>query len=229
MTKIVQPTYVATQPSTGDKVNFRPFTVKEEKALLLALQEDNMETMAAAIKSLISACTDEKIDPIKVPYYDLEFLFLQIRSKSVGELIDLVGSCDCSEEAKTQFSVDISTTLLEPTPAKKTDIRIVDTPYTVSVMHPHLDDFVKLYKSGGALATEVVTNCILSIYTDEEVMDWTYQEKLDFVESMTSKQQKDLAVFLKNMPMVKIPAKYNCISCGKEHDAPLSGISNFFL
>jgi hypothetical protein len=226
MTSIVQPTYLAVQPSTGKKLKFRPFTVKEEKALLLALQEDNMETMGAAIKSLMLACVQD-LDPDLVPYYDLEYLFLQIRSKSVGELIDLVGSCECSETAKTQFSVDIATTVVEPQPQSKTELRIVDTDYTVAVQHPHLDDFIKLYNDPGS-ATEVVSNCILSVFTPDEVMTWTKQEKLDFVESMSPKQQKDLAQFLKNMPMVKIPAVYKCSSCGKEHSTPLSGISNFF-
>lgn len=229
MSKIIQPTYITKLPSTGEKVEFRPFTVKEEKALLLALQENNMETVGASIKNVISACTDGRIDPGQIPYYDTEFLFLQIRSKSVGEIIELVGSCECSEKSKTQFIVNIETTIVEPKPVRSISIKILDTPYTVQIQHPSIDDFMKLYESNGDVAAQVVANCIQQVMTDEEVMTWDFDAKLEFVDSMSPKQQKNIASYLKDMPMTKIPATYTCKMCSKVHNLPLSGISNFFL
>jgi hypothetical protein len=210
MAHIIQPTYSTTQPSTGKTVKFRPFTVKEEKALLLALQEESITAVTDAISNVISACTDGRVDPQQIPYYDAEYLFLQIRSKSVGEIIDLVGSCDCSPKAKTQFSVDIADTVVEPKPTGIFTVKIPDSNYTMQVDHPSIDDFASLVKSEGESAIEVVVNCTKSVMTDDEVLDWSQKEKLEFVESMTPKQQKDISKFLKDMPLTKIPAKYKC-------------------
>jgi hypothetical protein len=229
MGKIIQPTYPAKLPSTGQRVSFRPFTVKEEKALLLALQENDAETVICAIENVISICTDGKVDPSKVPYYDVEALFLQIRSKSVGEVIDLIGSCECDKTAKTPFSVDIGDMVIEPEPIGKTQIKIPDTPYSVEFAHPTISDFSKTFTMTEDSATEVVSNCIKSIYTEDEILDWSDTEKFDFVESMSPKQQKDIAKFLDAMPMVKLKAEYNCNKCGKLHTQTISGFESFFL
>ena len=229
MSKLIQPTYPTKLPSTGKHVTFRPFTVKEEKSLLLALQEDNIENVVCAIKNVIVACTDGGVNPDDVPYYDIEFLFLQIRSKSVGEIIDLVGSCECSPEAKTQFSIDIGDLVIVPTPKGKSIIKIPDSPYTVEFVHPTISDFTKTFSTSEDSATEVVANCIHNIYTDDEVMSWSDKEKFDFVESMSPKQQKDIAKFLENMPMVKLNSTYTCVKCGKNHSENISGFASFFL
>lgn len=229
-TKIIQPTYTTKLPSSGKKINYRPFTVKEEKSLLLALQEDDLETVTEAIKNTVSVCTDEAVDVDSTPYYDIEYLFLQIRAKSVGEIIELVGSCSCSPTAKTEFGVDIANLKVEPKPTGATVvIAVPDTKYTLSVKHPSINDFVKTFTSGGETAVETVANCIVNVFTDDEVMSWNFQEKLEFVESMTTKQQKDIAKYLENMPMVKLESNYTCRSCGIKHEKVLSGFSNFFV
>lgn len=229
MAKIILPTYLTNLPSTGKQIKFRPFTVKEEKSLLLALQEDDMPTVVEAIKSVIDVCTIGVVDPEKTPYYDIEFLFLQIRSKSIGEIIDLVGSCECVTTAKTQFSVDIASVYIEPKPSGNAKIRIPDTNYTVEFRHPSIDDFSKTFNKKEDHAVEVVANCIVSVYTEDEVIDWTKEEKMEFVESMTTKQQKGIAEYLKIMPMVKLPTKYTCESCGKPHESIMTGFENFFV
>ena len=227
--KIILPTYVTNQPSTGKKVIFRPFTVKEEKALLLALQEDSRDTVVEAIKNVVSTCTLGAIDPATTPYYDMEYLYLQIRAKSVGEIIELVGSCECGTDKKTEFAVDIGSIAIEPTPSGAEQIKIPDTPYTVTFTHPNIDDLVKTSDGIENHAEQVVANCILGVYTDDEVMDWSKQEKLEFVESMTSLQQRDVSKFLSAMPMVKMPTQYTCRHCGKNHTGTISGFENFFV
>lgn len=227
-TKILQATYLAKQPSTGKNISFRPFTVKEEKALMLALQENNVEIVTEAIKSIVEVCTDGKIDPSKTPYYDIEYIFLQIRSKSIGEIIDMVGGCECGP-VKNEFSVDIADTIVDPAPIEKKVIQIPDTDYTIEIRHPSIDDFARLINTDGECANEVVANCITTVITTDEVMDWNDQEKLDFVESMTPKQQKMVALFLKDMPITQIPVKYTCKACGKEHSRTLKGFENFFI
>lgn len=229
MAKIALPVYTRKLPSNGKEVKFRPFTVKEEKSLLLALQEADMPTLANAIGNLITACTDGSVDPEAIPYYDVEYLFLQIRSKSIGEIIDMVGKCDCNENTKTEFTVDIDTTQIDPTPSGNILLPIADTEYIIEFRHPSLSDFVRSVTSKGEDAEEIVANCIVRVFTESEVMNWSKQETLEFVESMTTKQQRGIAEFMKRMPMVKLPAPYTCKSCGKEHSNVLSGFENFFV
>ena len=229
MAKIALPIYTRKLPSTGKEVKFRPFTVKEEKSLLLALQEADMPTLANAIGNLIAACTDGSVDPEAMPYYDIEYLFLQIRSKSIGEIIDMIGNCECSENARTEFTIDIDTTKVEPTPTGNISLQIPDTEYTIEFRHPSLSDFVKSVTSNGQDSEEIVANCIVRVFTESEVMNWSKQETLEFVESMTTKQQRGIAEFMKSMPMVKLPAPYTCKLCSKEHLNVLSGFENFFV
>lgn len=227
--KIIQPTYTCKQPSTGKQILYRPFTVKEEKALLLALQENNIDVIINAIKNTINICTDGLVDTEKTPYYDIEYLFLQIRSKSVGEIIEMVGSCECDPKVKTEFSIDIANVYLDPVPSGTLKAHIPDTEYTIEFKHPGINDFAETFKTSGDNATTTVANCIVYVYNGDEVMTWNFKEKLEFIESMSSKQQKGVASFLSNMPMTKLPAKYTCKGCGKVHNDVISGFDNFFV
>lgn len=230
MKKIILPTYTVNLPSTGKVVSFRPFTVKEEKALLLALQENNLDTVAAAIKNTIEVCTYGVVNPDVHPYYDLEFLFLHIRSKSVGEIVDLVGSCNCAPGAKTEFTVDVTKATVVPDPVDKLKFKIPETNYTVIMRHPSLSNFIETIKNAeDADGISTVAKCIVSIYSEEEVFEYSEAEKIEFIESMMPKQQKQIAKFLDEMPMVKLDVSYTCKHCGKHHEQSMSGFENFFL
>lgn len=224
---IIQPTYFTTQPSTGKKISFRPFTVKEEKVLLLALQESDIETVAMAINNVIKVCTD--LNPEEIPYYDTEYIFLQIRSKSVGELVDMIGGCTCDPAAKTEFVIDVTEATVSPEPIKDNIFKVEGTPYSVKMQHPAILDFSTLIKTNAEASFEVVANCIKEVYTDEEVLDWSTKEKLSLVESMSPKQQKEISNFMKKMPRVQLHSNYKCKKCGKEHNRTTTGFSNFFL
>lgn len=228
MTKLILPTYVTKLPSTGKTIEFKPFTVREEKSLLLALQEGNIENINNAIKNIVESCTFGKLNIDSTPYYDIEYLYLKIRSKSIGEIIDLVGSCECSEEAKTKFIVDIEDIKIEPEPNKNNIVQIPDTIYNVILRHPTIDEFALSVQDPENYIT-IVSNCIVTISTDDEIMDWSEKEKEEFVESMSPKQQAGIAEFLKNMPLVKLDANYKCVACGKLHDYTISGYESFFV
>jgi hypothetical protein len=228
MTKLILPTYVTKLPSTGKNIEFKPFTVKEEKALLLALQDGEIETINSAIKNTVASCTFNKLDIEATPYYDIEYLYLKIRSKSIGEIIDLVGSCECSEEAKTKFAIDIDDVRIEPKPSKNNIVKIPDTQYTVVLRHPTIDEFA-LSIQDPENYVGIVSNCMVTISSEDEVMDWSKDEKDEFVQSMSPKQQAGVAEFLKDMPLVKIDTKYKCVSCGKLHEYIISGYESFFL
>lgn len=228
MTKIIQPTYLTKLPSTGETVKYRPFSVKEEKALLLALQEDNIESVCEAIKATVKTCTDGAVDPTSVPYYDIEYVYLQIRSKSIGEVIDLLGSCECSDR-KTEFSVEIDSVEIVPKPEGSKIIKILDTEYSVKMRHPSIDNFVTSLTGDQYASDEVVADCIQSVFTDEEVLNWPTAEKLEFVESMSPRQQANISEFLESMPIVSLPTKFKCVACGKEHTGEISGFESFFV
>jgi len=230
MSKIIQPTYTCIQPSTGKKVKFRPFTTKEHKALLLSLAEDDIDIIANAIKSTVTACTDVDVDT--VPYYDLEYIFLQIRSKSIGEIIDLIGGCECDPKIKNEFSVDIADTVISPEPPKgNAKLQIEGTPYTVEIRHPSIDGFVDVFKSGSADTDQAIVDSIVSVYTEDEIMTdiMTNEQKLEFIESMTPRQEVSLSKFMSEMPIVKLSANYKCKGCGKLHEHTLQGFENFFV
>lgn len=229
MVSIVHPAYFTKLPSNGVKVKFRPFTVKEEKSLLLALQENDVNVVVDSIKSTISACTYGQVDPDKITYYDVEFLFLQIRAKSVGEVLELIGSCECSPTAKTPFTADIDDTVVTPLPSGNKRISITQTGYTVEFKHPSIEDFANIIKTEGEAASDVVAKCIVQIFSDDEMIDMDMAGKIEFIESMSPIQQKELMLFLKNMPITQIPTKYKCVACGKDHVSKLSGFENFFV
>jgi hypothetical protein len=224
---IIQPTYVTTQPSTGKKIHFRPFTVKDEKALLLALQESDIDVVAAAINNIVAVCTD--LNPKEIPYYDSEYIFLQIRAKSIGEIIDMIGGCTCDPKAKTEFTIDVTEATVFPEPPKNSIFKVEGTEYSVKMVHPTILDFASVIKTDAESTFEVVANCIEAVYTDEETLDWSHKEKYEFVESMTPRQQKQISAFLKEMPLVKLHSQYKCKACGKEHTKSTTGFSNFFL
>jgi hypothetical protein len=221
------PSYTLTQPSTGAKISYRPFTVKEEKALLLALQDDSIDTIINAIKKIVNICTG--LDANKIPYYDLEYIFLKIRSKSIGEIVELIGKCDCEETpVKTEFHVNIDDVIIEPAPTKDMGmIPITDTKYFVKMHHPSLDDFIALGE--GKDADEIVVDCIESVLTEDDILDKNRAEKLEFIQSISRRQRKGIEEFIAKMPAVKLNASYTCRKCGKQHESVLSGYENFFL
>lgn len=227
MSKLTLPTYTTIQPSTGLTVEYRPFTVREEKSLLLALESGDMKNIGTAIKNCISTCTMGVLDPTKVPYYDVEWLFLQIRGKSVGEVIDLIGNCDCGE--RTEFSVSVEDTKINPAPSKDNLIAVTDTIYSLKMQHPNLDGMIAQQTSGGEDSANVVADCILGVYTADEICDWSKTEREEFVLDMTPRMQKPVADFLRVMPQVQLDVGYTCKSCGKVHENIMSGFENFFV
>lgn len=231
MTKIILPTYTTKLPSTGKTVSYRPFTVREEKALLLALEENNIETVGAVLKNTIRVCTDSVIDPDDITYYDMEYLFLQIRAKSVGEVINMVGTCECEDydtPADTKFSIDVTKCAVVGLVQNNT-VKIVDSSYSVTLRHPTLSNFISAFKNESMSGIEMIASCITSVYNDEEVFDWDPKQKIEFVESMSPKQQKDVISFLDTMPTVQLDSSFTCSRCGKVHVEKLSGFENFFV
>jgi hypothetical protein len=230
MIKLVQPTYVLTLPSNGKKVKYRPFVVKEEKALLLAMQSDDSRAIIENIKNIVHECTFNEANPDKIPYYDLEYIFLMIRGKSVSEMVDLVGSCECG--AKTDFQVNVESAKVEGM-NQNSKFKIEGTDYFVEMVHPSINYFINDEKEDSEKEDSYYTaaaQAIKQIYTDEEVFDeMSVKEKVDFLDNLTSKQQRPIAEFIKLMPKLVVNGQYDCIKCNKHHEVDVSGVERFFV
>jgi len=229
------PLYTTTIPSTKKEVQFRPFLVKEEKALLLAQQSEDPKVMVNTLKSIINDCLVEKIDVDDLAIFDFEYLFTQIRSKSVGEIVELLFLCDtCDDEkAKANVSLDISEFKVDIPETHSNKIELFDD-VGVVMKYPSIDVLDKFESAGkGDVDSifEVVSSCVDYIYTNEElfyIKDQTKQEVTEFLENLTQQQFGRIEEFFAKMPKMSQKIEYDCPVCGKHHEKTMEGLQSFF-
>lgn len=226
------PKYSTVLPSSGEEVNYRPYTVKEEKVLMIALESKDQKQMLRAMKDVIGACI-EGIDPQKLTTFDIEWVFLKLRSKSVGENVDLRMKCqseDCKET--TDIKLNMEEIQMDGDPQMKT-IEITDT-VGVTVRYPTVEmvekyDQDKLQTVDGAF--DMLVGCIDSIYDADTIYDCKNENPDDvreFVDNLTSEQFKDVASFFESVPQVKHTLNWKCSGCGKDNELELKGLESFF-
>ena len=233
--KMNAPLYNVTIPSTKKEVKFRPFLVKEEKALLLAQQSEDSKVMINTLKSIIESCIVDDIDPDKLAIFDYEYLFTQIRAKSVGEIVELLFLCDtCDDEkAKTQVNLDITKFQVDFPEGHDNKIELFDD-VGIVMKNPSIDTLDKLDKiNDGDVNSifDVVAECIDSIYTTEEVFnikEQTKEEVIDFLENLTQEQFKKIEQFFLTMPKLRQTVEYDCPVCAKHHVKSMEGLASFF-
>jgi hypothetical protein len=233
--KMNAPLYNVTIPSTKKEVKFRPFLVKEEKSLLLAQQSEDPKVMINTLKSIIENCIVDNVDIDKLAIFDYEYLFTQIRSKSVGEIVELLFLCDtCDDDkAKAQVNLDISKFQVEFPEGHNNKIELFDD-VGIMMKNPSLDILDKLEKvKEGDINSifDVVADCMESVYTTEEVFntkDQTKQEVIDFLENLTQEQFKKIENFFLTMPKLRQKVEYDCPVCNKHHVKTMEGLESFF-
>lgn len=218
-----------TVPSTKEQIQFRQFTVREEKALLQAEMSDDMRTMTNAVKETVLACTKGLKDVDSLTLFDLEFLITRIRAKSVGEKIDLNMKCD-ADETHPLIPVRVDLEGIEVTFPEGHDKKIhLYEDVGVVMRYPNLKNS---HEFDDIDNFDAVVKCIESIYTDDEVFyaeDQTEAELKEFVESLTEAQlEKIKETFFDKMPSYQHVMKYTCKTCGHEHEKILKGLSSFF-
>lgn len=229
------PLYNTIIPSNKKEVKFRPFLVKEEKALLLAQQSEDPKVMINTLKSIIQNCIVDDVDPDKLAIFDYEYLFTQIRAKSVGEIVELMFLCDtCTDEkAKAPVNLDISKFVVEFPEGHSNKIELFDD-VGIIMKNPNIDTLEKLEQvnDGDVNAIfDVVADCMESVYTTEEVFntkDQTKQEVLDFLENLTQEQFKKVENFFLTMPKLRQKVEYDCPVCNKHHVKTMEGLESFF-
>jgi hypothetical protein len=232
------PTYNLVIPSSGATVKYRPFLVKEEKALLIAQQSEDVSVMVDSLRRVIVDCIMDKIDADKLATFDLEYIFTQIRAKSVGEKVDLLFPCDTdhgddNEKAKTKITIDL-TTLTVDKPADHTPKIDLFGEVGVMMKYPSLD-VVKQLEGLGSDDINVIFDVIASsvdfIYEGDKIHYAKEQKKEDIVQflgNLTSEQFMKVQQFFQTMPRLRKEIEYKCPICQKEHFKVLEGLQSFF-
>jgi hypothetical protein len=234
--KISTPVYELELPSTGQEIQYRPFLVKEEKLLVLALESENTKEITTAIKNVIKSCIQTKnIKVESLPTFDIEYLFLNIRGKSVGEEIEVNVICPDDGETYVPVKINIDEIQVQKNEDHNNKIQVDDN-IVMQMKYPSLDQFIKnnFDFSGDAnmdQSFDLVASCIDKIFNDEEVWtssDVTKKELIDFLEQMNSAQFKQIEKFFETMPKLSHSVKVKNPKTEVESEVVLEGLSSFF-
>ena len=231
---IVTPSYELTLPSNGKKIKYRPFLVKEEKILILAIESNSMKDISRAIKDVLKSCIltkGVKID--ELPTFDIEYLFLNIRSRSIGESIDLVITCPDDNETKVNKQIYIDEIEVKTDKDHNPDIKLDDT-YTMRLKYPSLDQFIDEnfnFDEAKDNSFDIISSCIDIVYSDEEAWeakDCTKKELLEFVERLNSSQFKKVEKFFDTMPKISHDIEVENPNTKVKSTVKLEGLASFF-
>ena len=234
--KIATPTYELELPSTGETIKYRPFLVKEEKLLVLALESEDTKQITNAIKAVLKSCIQTKGIKIEtLPTFDIEYLFLNIRGKSVGEEIEVNVICPDDEETQVPVSINIDQIQIQVTDDHDNKIQLDDN-LMMEMKYPSLEEFIKNnfdFKETNQMdqSFALIASCIDKIYNEEEVWataDFTKKEVNEFLEQMNSSQFKDIENFFETMPKLSHTIKVINPKTKVKSDVILEGLASFF-
>ena len=234
--KIVAPTYELELPSTGETIQYRPFLVKEEKVLVIALESEDTKQITTAIKTVIKNCILTKgIKVEALPTFDIEYLFLNIRGKSVGETVEVNVICPDDEETQVSVTIDLDEIKVQKDDEHTNQVKVDDNIMMI-MKYPSLDQFIKNnfdFKDQSAMdqSFELIASCIDSICSGEEVWaaaDCTKKEVTEFLESMNSSQFKGIEKFFETMPKLSHTITVKNPKTKVESEVVLEGLSSFF-
>jgi len=232
--KLTTPTYELEVPSTDEKIKYRPFLVREEKILLMSMESGKNADIINAVKEIVSECTFNKIDLSTLPMFDVEYIFLQIRSKSVGEISKL--RLLSPDDGKTYADVEINLTEVKVQVEEGHTNKIeLDDGMGIIMTYPTIDTFANnnIQTVTAANMLDVVSTCILQIYEKDgekvyEAKDQTKKEISEFIESLQTKHFQKLQNFFNTMPKLKHTIKIKNPKTKKESEIILNGLNDFF-
>ena len=233
---ISTPTYELTLPSSNRKIKYRPFLVKEEKVLIIAMESQDTKQIARAVKDVLTKCILTKgIKVEKLATFDIEYLFLNVRGKSVGEHIEVMVTCPDDEKTQVPMSINIDDIKVQKDDDHSPDIKLDDT-YTLKMKYPSLTEFIKNnFDNMSDLNVDdtfdLIASCIDQVYTEEE--SWSHQECTkkelsDFVESLNSNQFKMVENFFTSMPKLTHTVKVINPNTKVESEIKIEGLQSFF-
>jgi len=233
--KIATPTYELVLPSSNRKIKYRPFLVKEEKILIIALESQDQKQIANAVKSILASCIltkGTKVD--KLSTFDIEYLFLNVRGKSVGEQIEVMVTCPDDGKTQVPMSINIDSIKIQKNSEHNPDIKLDDT-YTLKMRYPSLNEFIKSNFSAEDIKVDdtfdLIASCVDQVYSEEESWtqaDCTKKELTDFIESLNSAQFKEIEKFFDTMPKLTHKVKVKNPNTKVESEIVIEGLQSFF-
>ena len=233
--KIATPTYELILPSSGRKIKYRPFLVKEEKILIIALESQDQKQIANAVKSILTGCIltkGTKVD--KLSTFDIEYLFLNVRGKSVGEQIEVMVTCPDDGKTQVPMSINIDSIKVQKSDNHNADIKLDDT-YTLRMRYPSLNEFIKSNFNAEDIKVddtfELIASCVDQVYSEEESWtqeDCTKKELTNFIEQLNSSQFKEIEKFFDTMPKLAHTVKVKNPNTNVESEIVIEGLQSFF-
>jgi hypothetical protein len=234
--KIATPTYELELPSTEQTVRYRPFLVKEEKLLVLALETEDTKQITNAIKSVLKSCVLTKGVKVEtLPTFDIEYLFLNIRGKSVGEELEVKVICPDDEKTEVPITIDLDEVKVQKSKGHNKQLKLDDN-LMMEMKYPSLEQFIKNnfdFNDANQMeqSFDLIGSCIDKIYSEDEVWataDCTKKEVKEFLESMNSSQFKDIEKFFETMPKLSHTIKVKNPKTKVESEVVLEGLASFF-
>ena len=232
--RINVPEYSLVVPSTDEEIKFRPFLVKEEKLLLMAQETGDEQSLYNAIKNLIKNCCFEKIDTDALPLFDIEYIFLQIRAKSVDEIADVLVICPDDGETEVSIKVDLTKVQVQMDEKHNPRIQLTDT-IGILMQYPSMDVVAENAVLDTGEATKqlfkLVSECMYQIWEGEEVhdcTDYSNKDKLEFLDSLTHEQFEKIQQFFETMPSLKKDVEVTNPNTKVTSTVTLQGVQSFF-
>jgi hypothetical protein len=241
--KIDVPVYECVLPSNKKKVKFRPFLVKEQKLLLMASESVEVKDVIDSIKQVVKNCLLDEVDVDALPVFDLEFLFLNLRARSVSEVVkvkykcnNIVGQKEDGDDKRCDNIVDIEVNVLEINPefgeGHSNKIELTDK-LGIQFKYPTFEMIESMAgKEENEVIFDLIIKCIDYIYDDEKIYyskDVTEDEIIDFIDSLTQEHLENIKEFFDTMPKVKKSVSFDCSKCGHHEDIDIEGVQNFFV
>ena len=232
--KLTTPTYELEIPSTDEKIKYRPFLVKEEKILMLAMESKATADITQAVKDIVSECTFNKINISNMPMFDVEYIFLQIRSKSVGEVSKLKLLCPDDKKTYADIGLDLNEVKVQVGEDHTNKIEL-DNGMGIIMTYPTISSFADsgIRDINASNMLDVISSCILQIYEKNgektyDPKDQTKKELTEFIEQLNTKQFKDVQKFFETMPKLKHEITVKNPKTKKENKVTLTGLNDFF-
>ena len=227
------PKYELTVPSTGQDIYYRPFLVKEQKVLLIASESQDKKQVIKAILDTLQSCIESDVDVGKLTTFDVDYIFTQIRAKSVGEKVDLKIKCTSCDEFN-EVSINLEDVQVPKIEGSKV-VELTDK-ISIKLQYPSYAQFLKNQKilnatSDTETVMEIIISCMQSIQTEEDnilLKDESREEIVKFLDSMTAEQFEKITEFVQKMPAMKQDVQFQCVHCEHDNDVELKGIDDFF-
>ena len=232
--KLEVPIYELTVPSTDEKIKYRPFLIKEEKILLIAMEAQEQSGILNAVKDIVKSCTFDKFDVNKAPIFDIEYIFLNIRAKSVGEVSTVNLRCPDDNETFVQTDIDLTKVDVQLTKGHTNKIELTDEMGMI-MTYPTLDSFTdSTTVINASNMLDVIASCVAQIYDKKgedvyDAKDSTKQEIVDFIESLNSKQFKEIQNFFDTSPKLTHTVTIENPKTKVKSDITLTGLNDFFV